>query len=164
MSKWEEGVLFDDETGCLTDYALASLMDGSLEELQRLEAAEHLSFCDACVERYTALLTEESLLPAPELMKQSILQTLRKRAAKVMVNRYFHMGVAACLTLILWGAGVFGNMAGAEPAYKQQPEEPRKPVSSYLEDVTSGVAGGLNQFMDQFSTIDLRGAFSDEKK
>ena len=59
---------------------------------------------------------------------------------------------------------MFGNMAGAEPAYKQQPEEPRKPVSSYLEDVTSGVAGGLNQFMDQFSTIDLRGAFSDEKK
>ena len=97
--------LFDDESGCLTDHALQSLLNGSLEELERLEVAEHLSYCDSCVERYTALLVPQVLEEPPELMKQSILSALRKRAAKLFVDRYFHMAVAASLTLVLWGAG-----------------------------------------------------------
>ncbi len=164
MSKGEEQLLFDDSTGCLTNYALASLIDGSLEELQRLEVSEHLSFCDACVERYTALLTDDSLLEAPELMKQGVLQQLRRKAARVLVNRYFHMGVAACLTLILWGAGVFGNMTEVPDHKRQEPGEPRMSVSRYLDDMASGFTGGLNQFMNQFPTIDLRGAFENEKE
>ena len=73
--------LFDDESGCLTDHALQSLLNGSLEELERLEVAEHLSYCDSCVERYTALRVPQVLEEPPELMKQSILSALLKRAA-----------------------------------------------------------------------------------
>ena len=119
MERPTERRLFDDETGCLTDGALAGLMEGSLDELQRLEVSEHLSYCDACVERYTALLADGVLLEAPELMKQSVLAALRRKAAKVFVNRYFHMAVAASLTLVLWGErGVqqlWGGPAGPAP-------------------------------------------------
>lgn len=34
------------QTGHLSDEGLQALIDGMLDEMQRLEAAEHLSFCD----------------------------------------------------------------------------------------------------------------------
>ena len=67
MREPEERLLFDDETGCLTTFGLESLVEGSLGELERLEVSEHLAYCDLCVERYTALLAEETLLEAPEI-------------------------------------------------------------------------------------------------
>lgn len=46
-----------DKNGCLTDEGLQALQAGGLDELGRLESAEHLSYCDKCMDRYTALLT-----------------------------------------------------------------------------------------------------------
>lgn len=155
-------LLFDDDTGCLTDFALNSLVKGSLEELERLEAAEHLSYCDRCVERYTALLTEEALLEPPELMKQSILSSLRKKAARVFVNRYFHMAVAASLTLVLWGSGVFSTFGQELPIKREESlwenRTPETSVSQRLGEFASNVTGGINDIVDQLTTIDLRGA------
>ena len=49
--------------GHLTDEAIRALTRGEdLEELTRLEMAEHLSFCDECLERYTAALENAPLL------------------------------------------------------------------------------------------------------
>ena len=45
--------------GHLTDAALTALVRGDcLEELDRLELAEHLAYCDQCLQRYTELLSE----------------------------------------------------------------------------------------------------------
>ena len=42
--------------GHLTDAALTALVRGDcLEELDRLELAEHLAYCDQCLQRYTSL-------------------------------------------------------------------------------------------------------------
>ena len=56
--------LFDAE-GHLTDEGLYALKDGTLDDLGALEAAEHLSFCDYCLLRYTAMIEA-----APDCMKQ----------------------------------------------------------------------------------------------
>lgn len=50
-----------DRNGCLTDEGLQALQAGGLDELGRLETAEHLSYCDKCMDRYTALLTADAL-------------------------------------------------------------------------------------------------------
>ena len=42
-----------DKNGCLTDEGLQALQAGGLDELGRLETAEHLSYCDKCMDRYT---------------------------------------------------------------------------------------------------------------
>ena len=34
--------------GCLSDEGLHALIAGQLDELGRLEAAEHLAYCDKC--------------------------------------------------------------------------------------------------------------------
>ena len=156
--------LFDDETGCLTDGALAGLMEGSLDELQRLEVSEHLSYCDACVERYTALLADGVLLEAPELMKQSVLAALRRKAAKVFVNRYFHMAVAASLTLVLWGSGVFNSFGEVRLVRPPEERNPEASISWRLNSFASDVSDGVTDFMDQLITIDLRGALRNEKE
>ena len=49
--------------GHLTDEALAALVRSEpLDELVRLELAEHLAYCDDCLQRYTDLLAEDALL------------------------------------------------------------------------------------------------------
>ena len=164
MERPTERRLFDDETSCLTDGALEGLMEGSLDELQRLEVSEHLSYCDACVERYTALLADGVLLEAPELMKQSVLAALRRKAAKVFVNRYFHMAVAASLTLVLWGSGVFNSFGEVRLVRPPEERNPEASISWRLNSFASDVSDGVTDFMDQLITIDLRGALRNEKE
>ena len=49
--------------GHLTDAALTALVRGDcLEELDRLELAEHLAYCDQCLQRYAELLSEGPML------------------------------------------------------------------------------------------------------
>lgn len=55
-----------DKNGCLTDEGLQALQAGGLDELGRLETAEHLSYCDKCMDRYTALLTADALETPPQ--------------------------------------------------------------------------------------------------
>lgn len=66
----ENNTLFDNEAlfdaeGHLTDEGLHALQESRLDELGSLEAAEHLTFCDYCLARYTALIES-----APEKLKQ----------------------------------------------------------------------------------------------
>ena len=49
-----------DAKGCLSEEGLQALVGGQLDETQRLEAAEHLAYCDRCMDRYTALLTDDA--------------------------------------------------------------------------------------------------------
>lgn len=155
-------LLFDDDTGCLTDGALDRLTAGSLGELERLEVSEHLAYCDRCLDRYTALLTPETLLPAPDPMKQSILLSLRKKTAGLFVSRYFHMAVAASLTLVLWGSGVFSGFGQGIPLEKLEfdwpGELPEITVSQKLDTFADNVTGGISNFMEQLTDFQLRGA------
>ena len=41
-----------DAKGCLSEEGLQALVSGQLDETQRLEAAEHLAYCDRCMDRY----------------------------------------------------------------------------------------------------------------
>lgn len=168
MDEQKEMLLFDDDTGCLTEGGLRGFVEGSLDELGRLEVAEHLSYCDRCVERYAAMVDGAPLLDAPDTMKQSVLASLRKRAARVFVNRYFHMAVAASLTLVLWGSGVFNSFGEARlvktPEDFWQERDPKTSISWQLKDFAADVSDGVSDIVDQLTTIDLRGAFRHEKK
>ena len=83
------------EDGHLTQYALDALVQNlPLDELSRLEIAEHLSFCDACVDRYSQALENCLLLTPEQPVAPSVMQRLRQRAIKVF------SGISGFLTLI----------------------------------------------------------------
>ena len=86
--------LFDAE-GHLTDAGLYALRDGTLDDLGALEAAEHLSFCDYCLLRYTALIEA-----APEAMKQpmrDLIPQIKEKALeqveKINSDRKIRVGI-----------------------------------------------------------------------
>lgn len=103
------------ENGCLTDAALRAVIDGTLDEMARLEVCEHLSFCDACLLRYTALLDDEVLLTPEEPVAPGVIQRIREKTMRVLVNRYTRAAAVAVLAMALWSTGVFSSLVPKLP-------------------------------------------------
>lgn len=96
-----------DAKGCLTDEGLEALIGGRLDELSRLEAAEHLSFCDRCLDRYTALLTPEVLETPTHSVAMPVIRAVWVRVMQTTWGRGAVAGIAAVLALTFWSSGVF---------------------------------------------------------
>ena len=101
--------LFRDD-GCMTETGLQALLDGQLDELGRLEAAEHLSYCDHCMDRYTALLTADALESAPRGMRGAVMGGVWARLMQNTYGRAAVAGVAAVLALTMWRSGALGQI------------------------------------------------------
>lgn len=87
------------EDGCLSDEGLHALTAGQLDELGRLEAAEHLAYCDKCTDRYTALLTADALADPPRDVRRTVMSTIWVRLMQSTYGRAAVAGVAAVLAL-----------------------------------------------------------------
>lgn len=103
--------------GHLTDEALTALAQGGdLDELERLEIAEHLSFCDLCLQRYTDALTDVPLLTPQRACREALWRRIRLQALQLITSRYATAAAAVALALtVVWGSGT--------PAPTQPPEE-----------------------------------------
>ena len=102
--------LFDRTSGCLTDEGLQALADGQLDELSRLEAAEHLAFCDACLDRYTALLAGPMIVQPPQDLQKPVWQRIRSQMFRVLTNRYATAAAAVAIAFCLWGSELFQGL------------------------------------------------------
>ena len=104
--------LFDDRTGHITDEGFAALAGDTLDELSRLELAEHLAFCDLCCAKY-AQLTEQGPLEQPSRpLAAPTMTRIRSRGRVILLRRALKVSVAACLALTLWQAGAFDALTG----------------------------------------------------
>ena len=72
------------ENGHLSNEGLKALIQGTLNETSRLEAAEHLSFCDECLVRYTDLLVEDVQVEPEQSVTLPVMRRLRQRTVKVL--------------------------------------------------------------------------------
>lgn len=82
-------------------YALAQ--NQPLEELERLEIAEHLAFCDHCLQRYTHALGDNALLTPAHSCRETVLQRIRSRTLHILSSRYATAAAAVALALtFLW--------------------------------------------------------------
>ena len=74
--------------GHLTDEALAALVTGMpLDETARLEMAEHLAYCDLCLQRYTDALAGTPLLMPEHSCRESLWRRVRARTAGMPPRR-----------------------------------------------------------------------------
>ena len=124
-----------DEHGCLTDEGLQALTGGQLDEQGRLEAAEHLAYCDRCVERYTALLTGDALEQPPHSVRGAVMGTIWMRLMQNTWGRAAVAGVAAVLALTMWRSGTLWQLMDIQEQVKswmpsvsqsQSADEPRR--------------------------------------
>ena len=100
--------LFNKE-GHLTDEGLRAVVDGTLDEMGRLEASEHLSFCDSCL---------------------VVLARVRRRAVRVFFNRYTRVAAVAAFAVVLWGTGVFNSLVPDRTIRQQEPARITAPISA----------------------------------
>ena len=112
------------EDGCLSDEGLHALTAGQLDELGRLEAAEHLAYCDKCTDRYTALLTADALADPPRDVRRTVMSTIWVR---LMQSTYGRAAVAGDLQALLPTVQV--TLPEKQPP-KLLPEKLGRPVTS----------------------------------
>lgn len=144
------------EDGHLTGEALTALAgnEDRFSELERLEIAEHLAFCDACLQRYTLALEDGALLVPERSCRKTIWAKIRSRAVRLTVSRYATAVAAVTLALtVLWG--------GADIPRPALPED-RPIVSRQLTGLTGeihdslrGAVGGISDFLDGFRPSQL---------
>jgi len=133
--------------GHLTDEALTALAAGeSLDETARLEIAEHLAFCDLCLQRYTDALAGTELLTPEQSCRESLWRRIRARAARLFLNRYATAAAAVALALtMLWGS------AGITLPERLPLPEDRPTVSDRLRkwnESLDNAMSGVNDFFD----------------
>ncbi len=133
--------------GHLTDEALAALAAGEpLDEAARLEMAEHLAFCDLCLQRYTDALAGTELLVPERSCRESLWRRVRTRAARLFLNRYAAAAAAVTLALtMLWGS-VGVTLPEREPLPEDRPTV-SDGLRKWNESLDSAMSG-LNDFFD----------------
>ena len=141
-----------DERGHLTGAGLNAMENGSLDELGSLEAAEHLSFCDACLNRYTNWLEampQALLSPARDIAPQ-VQNLLRMRSIRVFTNKYVSIAAAVILALALWNFGAFNISTGAaQRGVDRLAEGPRFSISQSIQQFIGGIGKGIDDVLSE---------------
>lgn len=94
-------ILFDDNTGHITDGGFDALRKEQLSLDQRLEFAEHLSFCEDCRNRYLAFLESRPLLTPSHSAAEPVMRRIHTRGRLILLRRALRAGLAACLLFTL---------------------------------------------------------------
>ena len=143
--------LFDDR-GHLTGAGLNAMENGSLDELGSLEAAEHLSFCVACLNRYTNWLEampQALLSPARDIAPQ-VQNLLRMRSIRVFTNKYVSIAAAVILAFVLWNFGAFNISTGAaQRGVDRLAEGPRFSISQSIQQFIGGIGKGIDDVLSE---------------
>lgn len=104
--------------GCLSEQGLHALLEGELDELGRLETAEHLAYCNKCMDRYTALLTADVLQEPPKSVRSAVMTSIWVRLMQNVYGRTAVATVAAVLALTMWRTGVFEQISNGSKQLK----------------------------------------------
>lgn len=132
------------EKGCLTDDGLHALVEGRLDELGRLEAAEHLSYCDRCIERYTALLSGSAMETPQSSVLAPVMKSLWVSIMQNTAGRAAVAGVAAVLALTMWGSGGLSRVVSRDNRLPvQQPAAPKENVMAQVWDAYDDFINGI---------------------
>ena len=110
--------------GCLSDEGLQALTEHKLDELGRLEASEHLSYCDRCLDRYTALLTGSRLETPPQDLRRPVMNRVWGQVMQNVYGRAMVAGIAAVLALTIWGGGMRDVILHRDSAQGHLPHTP----------------------------------------
>ena len=131
----------------LNEILLVRLIAGEATEAERLACAEHLSSCDRCLKKYTALLTDEICLTPPEGIAQRVKAELRRRAANSFFTRFAAAAAAVILAMGLWLTDAFTFIVPDKdsPLLSAPVQEPRDSISDRLNGFFNGLSDSLTE-------------------
>lgn len=151
---------FFSEDGHLTDFAFDSFINDNIEELHRLEFAEHTSFCDECLLKYMDLLDNSKLISPPEIMEHNIMLKITNNTRRVKLNQYFSMALAACFAMTFWVTGVFTLPNSTNNKLLSMTNNFTQTAIEFTDSV-SNISNNINNILNN---IQLKGVSKNEKK
>ena len=144
-------MIFRDD-GHLSAGALAALAGNEdiFTDLERLEAAEHLAFCDDCLQRYTELLENGEALLTPEHTCQTTLWSrIRTRTFRLLTSRYATAVAAVTLALtVLWGSESLETVRPILPDDRPSVSRQLSGLTEEINDSLRETVTGLSNFFD----------------
>lgn len=143
------------EDGHLTKAAIARLAAGEeLPETARLEIAEHLSYCDCCLQRYTAALAEPELLTPERSCQERLWRRVRARAVRLITSRYATAAAAVAVALTLVWSGS-GSAAIQRPPQQEQPPAVTERLQRWNR-AMDGVMSEVDEFLNGLNSLTRR--------
>ena len=138
-----------DQNGHLRDQAIAALVSGEeLDALTRLELAEHLSYCDFCLQRYTDALAGNLLLTPEVSCRHTIWRKIRERTVRTLTSRYATAAAAMALALTL----VWADIPLPQRTLVEGPG-----LTERVEETLGNLLSGVNEFLDGLELPDIGG-------
>ena len=129
----------------LTDRQLQQLTDGSAPEALRLSAAEHLSCCDACLQRFITLQDAAPLLQPGRDAVRAAAREARHRLLVWHCKRAAIVAAAACIAVTACRFDAFDRIAQpGGPPNAARAETP-------LQHLTTNLSEELSRWNDRFS-------------
>lgn len=139
------------EDGHLSDGALTALArnEDRFDELERLEIAEHLAFCDHCLQRYDLALEDGALLVPERSCQRALWARIRSRALRMVTSRYATAAAAVALALtVLWGGQGIQFSRPILPEGRPRLAERLQDWPERWNDALSGTLSGVTDFFD----------------
>lgn len=142
------------ESGHLTDEALTALVQSQpLDELNRLEMAEHLAFCDQCLQRYTQHLSAQPALVPSHSCRESLWRRIRARSIRLITSRYAAAAAAVALALTVLWSGVRLPGIGQDHFPSQEDSAITQRLTEWSQRWSASINGLLSQCSDFFDQI-----------
>lgn len=151
--------------GHLTQLAFLMLEAGALTEEERELVLTHLSSCNDCMQLYVESLSEDTLMEPPEMLEQNILKhisshNIKKKQTKILTMQFVKLGIAICITMVLFVGGIFDFMTSVPPP-KEEPK-PQESQNQFL-DFANSFNNGFNEFAHNFNNS-IKGEKKNESK
>ena len=141
------------EDGHLSGEALLALAgnEDCFSELERLEIAEHLAFCDDCLQRYTMALEDGALLVPERSCQKTLWARVRNRAVRAVTSRYATAAAAVALALtVLWGGERVEITRSSLPEDRPSISRQLTGLTGEISDSLHQTVSGLSDFFDGF--------------
>ena len=139
------------EDGHLSGEALEAMAgnEDRFDDLERLEIAEHLAFCDCCLQRYTLALEDGTLLVPEHSCQRTLWARIRGRALRLAASRYATAAAAVTLALtVLWGGERVEFTRTVLPEDRPSVSWQLTELTGDLGDSLRGAVGGVSDFFE----------------
>lgn len=146
--------LYFEKDGHLTKKAFEDLELGCIDEIYRLEIAEHLSFCDICTEKYTQFLCGQEWENPGKSMADEITRRVNRENRMIFLKRCARVGFAACFTLLIWIGG-FGKLEISTDNLPDFNTELRFGFSQEISDSVNNFTQQVSENIEKFFDFDL---------
>lgn len=150
--------------GHVTPLAFLLLESGGLSEKEKKEILYHITVCDDCMTLYVESLDCEFIVEPPKEMESKILSAVsnekqKKRTRKTMAIQFVKLGIAVCITMVLFVGGIFDIVVEApnkmikyaQSVQEQSNQQPVKPKEEEIKENKPSLADNLNDAFISFA-------------